>query len=213
MLKFPIAHTNDWLHTCDPLYYKSRHIWNLGINLNWNDTGSPSFIGHATSLNDRRELMKSHGISSVKNREWRTVISWWKTFQFLPLLLNDRYCVQKSRGHHSVLLQWRHNEHDSVSNHQPHDCLLNRLFRHRSKKISNLCVTDFCEGNLPVTGKFPAQRAKTRKMFSYDDVVMYLHSNRVCLVAVVWLYIYSDPVTAVNSYYFWAAQKAKILVE
>ena len=24
--------------------------------------------------------------------------------------------------------------HPSVSNHQPHDCLLNRLFRHRSKK-------------------------------------------------------------------------------
>ena len=25
-------------------------------------------------------------------------------------------------------LRWRHNERDSVSNHQPHDCLLNRLF-------------------------------------------------------------------------------------
>ena len=24
-------------------------------------------------------------------------------------------------------LQWRHNGHDSVSNHQPHDCLLNRV--------------------------------------------------------------------------------------
>ena len=26
-------------------------------------------------------------------------------------------------------LQWRHNERDGVSNHQPHDCLLNRLFK------------------------------------------------------------------------------------
>ena len=25
-------------------------------------------------------------------------------------------------------LQWRHNGRDGVSNHQPHDCLLNRLF-------------------------------------------------------------------------------------
>ena len=25
-------------------------------------------------------------------------------------------------------LWWRHNDHDSVSNHQPHECLLNRLF-------------------------------------------------------------------------------------
>ena len=29
-------------------------------------------------------------------------------------------------------LQWRHNERDGVSNHQPHDCLLNSLFRRRS---------------------------------------------------------------------------------
>ena len=30
-----------------------------------------------------------------------------------------------------ISLQWRHNGRDSVSNHQPHDCLLNRLFRGR----------------------------------------------------------------------------------
>ena len=31
-----------------------------------------------------------------------------------------------------IVLQWRHNERDGVSNPQPHDCLLNRLFRRRS---------------------------------------------------------------------------------
>ena len=50
-----------------------------------------------------------------------------------------------------------------VSNHQPHDCLHNRLFRRRSKKISKLCVTGLCAGNSPVTGEFPAQRPVTRK--------------------------------------------------
>ena len=58
-------------------------------------------------------------------------------------------------------LQWRHNERDGVSNHQPHDCLLKRFFRRRSKKTSKLRVTGLCEGNSPVTGKFPAQRAST----------------------------------------------------
>ena len=29
-------------------------------------------------------------------------------------------------------LHWCHNDHDGVSSHQPHGCLLNRLFRHRS---------------------------------------------------------------------------------
>ena len=38
-------------------------------------------------------------------------------------------------------LRWRRNGRDSVSNHQPHDCLLNRLFRRRSKKTSKLRVT------------------------------------------------------------------------
>ena len=49
-------------------------------------------------------------------------------------------------------LQWRHNDRDSVSNHQPHDCLLNRLFSRRSMKTSKLRVTDLCSGNSPVTG-------------------------------------------------------------
>ena len=56
-------------------------------------------------------------------------------------------------------LQWRHNEPDRVSNHQPHDCLLNRLFRRRSKITSKLRVTGLCAGNSPMTGEFPAQRA------------------------------------------------------
>ena len=56
-------------------------------------------------------------------------------------------------------IKWRHNERDGVSNHQPHDCLLNRLFRRRSKKTSKLRVTGLCAGNSPVTCEFPAQRA------------------------------------------------------
>ena len=46
-------------------------------------------------------------------------------------------------------LLWRHNEHDSVSNHQPRDGLLDRLFRRRSKKTSKLRVTGLCVGNSP----------------------------------------------------------------
>ena len=58
-----------------------------------------------------------------------------------------------------VTLQWRHNGHDGVSIHQPHDCILNRLFRRWSKTTSKPRVTGLCEGNSPVTGEFPAQRA------------------------------------------------------
>ena len=56
-------------------------------------------------------------------------------------------------------LRWRHNDHAGVSNHQPHGCLLNRLFRRESKKTSKLRVTGLCAGNSPGTGEFPAQMA------------------------------------------------------
>ena len=56
-------------------------------------------------------------------------------------------------------LRWRHNERDSVLNHQPHDCLLSRLFRRIWKRTSKLPVSDLCAGNSPGTGEFPAQMA------------------------------------------------------
>ena len=55
--------------------------------------------------------------------------------------------------------EWRHNERYGVSNHRHLDCLLNLLFRCRSKKTPKLRVTGLCEGNSPVTGEFPSQRA------------------------------------------------------
>ena len=48
---------------------------------------------------------------------------------------------------------------DGVSSHQRLDCLLDRLFSCRSKETSKLHVTGLCEGNPPVTGGFPSQRA------------------------------------------------------
>ena len=69
-------------------------------------------------------------------------------------------------------LQWRHNDHDSVSNYQPQGCLLNNLFGHRSKKTSKLRVTGLCVGNSPGPVNSPHKRPVTRKMFPFDDVIM-----------------------------------------
>ena len=65
-----------------------------------------------------------------------------------------------------ILLRWRHNGRIGVSNRQYHDCLLNRLFRRRSKKTSKLRVTGLCVGNSPGTGEFPAQMASNAEIFS-----------------------------------------------
>ena len=70
----------------------------------------------------------------------------------------------------------RHNGRDGVSNHQPHDCLLNHLFRRRSKKTSKLRVTGLCAGNSPGTVNSPHKWPVTRKMIPFDDVIM-----RICI--------------------------------
>ena len=94
----------------------------------------------------------------------------------LNLLFKEFYCNMKSLDIQSYVtfyqsmisqlscehymntsLQWRHNGRHSISNHQPHDRFLNRLFRHRSKKAPKLCVTSLCAGNSPC--EFPAQMA------------------------------------------------------
>ena len=69
-------------------------------------------------------------------------------------------------------LLWRHNERDGVSNHQPRDCLPNRLFRCRSTKTLKLRVTGLCEGNSSVTGEFSARRASNAEMFPFDGFIM-----------------------------------------
>ena len=52
-----------------------------------------------------------------------------------------------------ISLQSRHNGYDGVSNHQPRDCLFNRLLRRRSKKASKLRVTGLGEGNSSMTAQ------------------------------------------------------------
>ena len=86
--------------------------------------------------------------------------------------------VQTSSHAGSGALQWRHNERDGASNHQSYDRLLNNSFRRRSKKTSKLRVTGLCDGNSPVTGDFPAQRASNVENVSiwwrhHGTVVLY----------------------------------------
>ena len=83
-----------------------------------------------------------------------------------------------------MTLQWYYNGRDGVSNPRRLACLLNSLFRRRSEKTSKLRVTGLCEGNSPVTGEFPAQRASNADNVSIwwrhhdNDVGNFLNSLR-----------------------------------
>ena len=103
-------------------------------------------------------------------------IIWYEYFMVLVYLQSNDTgrCRMNKKSTWAVgfALLWRHNERDGVWNYRRLDCLPNRLFRRRSKKTSKLRATAFCEGNSPVTGEFPAQRASNAEKFPFDDVVM-----------------------------------------
>ena len=61
---------------------------------------------------------------------------------------------------HQKTLQWSHNERDGVSNHKPHDCLLNRLFKARIKQNIK------APRHWHLCGELPAQRASNTENVS-----------------------------------------------
>ena len=85
-------------------------------------------------------------------------------------------------------LQWRHNERDGVSNYQPRDCLLNRLFGRRSKKTSKLASLAFVQGIHRGPVNSPHKGPVTRKMFPFDDVIMVFCAHK----HVIQPYIFAD---------------------
>ena len=107
----------------------------------------------------------------IFNSLWHTDAIWWLMWGYVSAfgqlmaccLMAPSKCLKQCwltiNGVRLLTLQWRHNGRDGISNHQPHHCLLNRLFWRRSKKTSKIRVTGLCAGNSLVTGEFPAQMA------------------------------------------------------
>ena len=79
-------------------------------------------------------------------------------------------------------LQQRHNERDGVSNHRRLGCFLNRLFRHSQHDKKSSASLAFVRGihRWPVNS--PHKGPVTRKMFPFDDVIIYF-LNGVCVHA------------------------------
>ena len=74
----------------------------------------------------------------------------------------------------NTTLQWRHNERDGVSDHQP-----NRLFRRRSKETSKPRVTGPCVGDSPVIGEFPAQMSSNAEFFFHLMTSSWIRTYRM----------------------------------
>ena len=129
------------------------------------------------SLQQSRAALLKYGsgnrLSNINN--WYFCIIWCIS-QFIQ---HNNQLTKTPTSTSIIPLRWRHNERDSVSNHQPHSCLLNRLFRRRSKKTSKLRVTGLCVWNSPVNS--PHKWPVMRKMLPFDDVIMHRSKIRVPL--------------------------------
>ena len=72
-------------------------------------------------------------------------------------------------------LQWHHNGRDSVSNHQLHDCLLNRLSDANQRKQQNSASLAFVRGIHRGPVNSPHKWPVTQKMFPFFyDVIMHI---------------------------------------
>ena len=88
-------------------------------------------------------------VDQAISSSYRTASVRW-TLQMLQAFHKLTYLIETSQHQYlswsaRILLQWRHNEYDGVSNHQPLDCLLNRLFGCRSKNTSHAQMTSNAE--------------------------------------------------------------------
>ena len=104
-------------------------------------------------------------------------------------------------------LLWRHNGRDGVSNHQPHDCLLNHSFRRRSKQTSKFRVTSLCAWNSPLTGEFPAQMASSAETVS----IWWRHHEMHCKSKLHWV-IFLRAFFSVSQT-FWNSKYLRLLYE
>ena len=153
---------------------------------------SPSQLNHGRMPRDRRSTislcMLGFKLNHVSKRgPWS--FSWPRQLTVKTLLLSSASGDWGNFTYHDDVVKWKHfprcwpfvqgihqspvnslhkghNGRDNVSNHQPHDCLLSRLFRRRSKKTSKLRATGLCAGNSPGTGEFPPQKGSNTENVS-----------------------------------------------
>ena len=112
-----------------------------------------AFLVCAVSLANVQGTAK--GTQSAPTQSWMAPDTLWQRILAIytkPILVST--------------LHWRHNERAGVSNHQPHDCLLNRLFRRRSKKSSKFRVTGPLCGEFTGTQWIPRTKASDEENVS-----------------------------------------------
>ena len=149
------------------------------INHNFSDNGLVVTRHYRKQWNHFNDTYMRHTASMSLNVIFdyvsQTFVYWWKFYWhvFLGSLWWLLLRVFRIAFNNFVSLQWCHNERNGVWNHRRLDCLLNRLFRRKSKKSSKLRVTSLCEGNPPLPVDSPHKRPVMRKCFHFMTLSFY----------------------------------------
>ena len=132
----------------------------------------------------------------VKSKQW--CVGWEFDFQDLfifssisfdisraLILASDRHLHPHAIGvcnicEWSTSLQWRHNGRGGVSNHQPHDCLLNRYSGTDQRKHQSSALLAFMRRIHRQSVNSPHKWPVAQKMF--DDVIMIIMMGADALV-------------------------------
>ena len=102
-------------------------------------------------------------------------------------ILSTKQQVFASHGWLEPSLQWRHNGHGGIPNHQRPDCLLNCLFRLRSKK------TERDPDTMTYDTMFPTNVLRLMLRFvlvlsyrqHYSDVIMIAMASQITSITIV----------------------------
>ena len=146
---YPMVHTKQQLHDLDHFLLEAKDLNSRSeakTALWW----KVRYLAPSQYLNQcwiivcwmTRTILDKISISMYKcflKNSFRYFVCKMSAVWFRPQYVNNNEAVV-----HPVVraqlktLQWRHNDHDGVSIHQPRGCSLNRLFSRRSKKTSKL---------------------------------------------------------------------------
>ena len=113
-----------------------------------------------------------HYCGYISSLQWIHVMYKPKSLTVTWLALGESYFT----------LQWRHNERDGVSNHQPHDFVYSTVYSDtdQRKHLSSVSLA-FVRviHRWPVNS--PHKGPVTRKMFPFDDVIMWAQAGCIFL--------------------------------
>ena len=111
-----------------------------------------------------------------------SLIKMKENVKYLFYVSQNKFRMTRRQFHSNLIitLQRHSNGHDSVSNHQPHGCLLNGWFSRRSKKTWKLRVAGLCVVNSLRTGEFPAQMASNAENAS----IWWCHQGNLAFLSI-----------------------------